>query len=119
MPVDPSGGRLPSTSWVRRRPTRDASNGTRSSIEKIGDLAAAAGLRRIHMLSWRDLADVEAGGSEVHAATVAKLWAEAGIDVTLRTSYARGQAPVVTRDGYRVDAPRRPLSCFRAPRARS
>jgi glycosyltransferase involved in cell wall biosynthesis len=80
----------------------DASNGTRSSIAKIGDLAAAAGLRRIHMLSWRDLADVEAGGSEVHAATVAKLWAEAGIDVTLRTSYAQGQAPVVTRDGYRV-----------------
>jgi len=80
----------------------DASNGNRPSIAKIGDLAAAAGLRRIHMLSWRDLADVEAGGSEVHAATVAKLWAEAGIDVTLRTSYAQGQAPVVTRDGYRV-----------------
>jgi glycosyltransferase involved in cell wall biosynthesis len=80
----------------------DASNGSRPSIAKIGDLAAAAGLRRIHLLSWRDLADVEAGGSEVHAATVAKLWAEAGIEVTLRTSYAQGQAPVVTRDGYRV-----------------
>jgi hypothetical protein len=77
-------------------------DGSRPSIAKIGDLAAAAGLRRIHMLSWRDLADVEAGGSEVHAATVAKLWAEAGIDITLRTSYAQGQAPVVTRDGYRV-----------------
>jgi glycosyltransferase involved in cell wall biosynthesis len=80
----------------------DASSGARSSIAKIGDLAAAAGLSRIHMLSWRDLADVEAGGSEVHAAMVAKLWAEAGIDVTLRTSYAQGQAPVVMRDGYRV-----------------
>ena len=77
-------------------------DGSRPSIAKIGDLAAAAGLRRIHMLSWRDLADVEAGGSEVHAATVAKLWAEAGIEVTLRTSYAQGQAPVVTRDGYKV-----------------
>ncbi len=76
---------------------------------KIGDLAAAAGVRRVHMLSWRDLADVEAGGSEVHAATVAKLWAEAGIEVTLRTSYAQGQAPVVTRDGYRVIRARRPL----------
>ncbi len=54
------------------------------------------------MLSWRDLADVEAGGSEVHAATVARLWAEAGLEITLRTSYAQGQAPVVTRDGYRV-----------------
>ncbi|MEY2434972.1 MAG: hypothetical protein QOC92_4697, partial [Acidimicrobiaceae bacterium] len=72
------------------------------NIAKIGDLAASAGLRRIHLLSWRDLDDVEAGGSEVHAATVARFWAEAGLDVTLRTSYAQGQAPVVTRDGYRV-----------------
>jgi glycosyltransferase involved in cell wall biosynthesis len=54
------------------------------------------------MLSWRDLDDVEAGGSEVHAARIAKLWAEAGIDVTWRTSYAQGHPPVVTRDGYRV-----------------
>ena len=80
----------------------DPSNDRKPSIVKIGDLAAAAGLRRIHMLSWRDLADVEAGGSEVHAATVARLWSEAGIEVTLRTSYAQGQASVVTRDGYRV-----------------
>ncbi len=80
-------------------PGADAS---RPSIAKIGDLAAAAGLRRIHMLSWRDLADVEAGGSEVHAATVARLWAEAGVEITLRTSYAQGQAPVVTRNGYKV-----------------
>jgi glycosyltransferase involved in cell wall biosynthesis len=78
------------------------SDGSRPGIAKIGDLAAAAALRRIHMLSWRDLADVEAGGSEVHASTIARLWAEAGIDITLRTSYAQGQAPVVTRDGYRV-----------------
>ena len=78
------------------------SDGSRGSIAKIGDLAAAAGVRRVHMLSWRDLADVEAGGSEVHASTVARLWAEAGVEVTLRTSYAQGQAPVVTRDGYRV-----------------
>ena len=73
-----------------------------SNIAKIGDLAAGAGIRRVHLLSWRDLDDVEAGGSEVHAATVARFWAEAGLDVTLRTSYAQGQAPVVMRDGYRV-----------------
>ncbi|MBA3303672.1 MAG: glycosyltransferase family 4 protein, partial [Acidimicrobiia bacterium] len=69
---------------------------------KLGDVAASAGLRRIHLMSWRDLDDVEAGGSEVHAATVARLWSEAGIEVTLRTSYAQGHPPVVTRDGYRV-----------------
>jgi glycosyltransferase involved in cell wall biosynthesis len=73
-----------------------------STAAKIGDLAAAAGLRRVHLLSWRDLADVEAGGSEVHAANVARLWAEAGLDVTIRTSYAQGQPKTVQRDGYRV-----------------
>lgn len=77
-------------------------NGRADAVAKIGDLAAAAGIRRVHLLSWRDLADVEAGGSEVHASEVARLWAEAGLDVTLRTSYAQGQSPVVTRDGYTV-----------------
>lgn len=69
---------------------------------KIGDVAAAAGLRRVHMLAWRDLDDVEAGGSEVHAAHVAQRWAAAGIEVTIRTSYAQGSPPVGERDGYRV-----------------
>lgn len=73
-----------------------------TDIAKLGDIAAGAGLRRIHVVSWRDLDDVEAGGSEVHAATVAKLWAEAGIEVLLRTSYAQGHPPVVRRDGYEV-----------------
>jgi len=77
-------------------------DGHASNIAKIGDLAAAAGIQRVHMLSWRDLDDVEAGGSEVHASTVARLWAEAGLDITLRTSFAQGQAPVVVRDGYKV-----------------
>ncbi|MCB1017072.1 MAG: glycosyltransferase family 4 protein [Acidimicrobiales bacterium] len=69
---------------------------------KLGDLAASAGLSRIHLLAWRDLDDVEAGGSEVHAANVARLWAEAGIEVTMRTSYAQGHPPADVRDGYHV-----------------
>ena len=69
---------------------------------KLGDIAAAAGLSRIHLLAWRDLDDVEAGGSEVHAANVARLWAEAGIEVVMRTSYAQGHPPVDERDGYQV-----------------
>ncbi|MGH9118016.1 MAG: glycosyltransferase family 4 protein [Acidimicrobiales bacterium] len=69
---------------------------------KLADLAAEAGLRRIHMLAWRDLGDVEAGGSEVHAANVARLWALAGLDVTMRTSHAQGRRPMAIRDGYRV-----------------
>src|SRR6476659_5968656 len=77
-------------------------DGHASNIAKIGDLAAAAGIQRVHMLSWRDRDDVEAGGSEVHAATVARLWAEAGIDVVMRTSYAQGSPPRAMRDGYEV-----------------
>ena len=72
------------------------------TVGKIGDIAAEAGIKRVHMLAWRDLADVEAGGSEIHASTVASLWAQAGIEVTMRTSHAQGTPPHTTRDGYRV-----------------
>jgi glycosyltransferase involved in cell wall biosynthesis len=68
----------------------------------LGDIAAEAGLRRIHLLAWRDLDDAEAGGSEVHASTIARLWAAAGIEVTMRTSAAPGLPADVVRDGYRV-----------------
>src|ERR1019366_9394185 len=59
----------------------------------LADVVARAldvGLRRILMLAWRDLDDPEAGGSERHAHHVASLWADAGLDVALRTSAARG-----------------------------
>jgi glycosyltransferase involved in cell wall biosynthesis len=69
---------------------------------KLGDIAASAGLERIHLLAWRDLDDVEAGGSEVHAATVARLWSEAGIEVLMRTSWAQGHPNTARRDGYEV-----------------
>lgn len=75
---------------------------TAAALAKLGDIAAGAGLRRIHVLAWRDLDDVEAGGSEVHAATVARLWAEAGIDVLMRTSWAQGHPNRGRRDGYEV-----------------
>jgi glycosyltransferase involved in cell wall biosynthesis len=73
-----------------------------TSRATLATIAERAGLRRIHMLAWRDLYDPEAGGSEVHASTVAKLWAEAGIEVTMRSSYAQGHPPVGKRDGYHV-----------------
>jgi len=65
-------------------------------------MAAAVGLERIHMIAWRDLDDPEAGGSEVHAAHIAKAWAEAGLDVTMRTSRAAGHPKFGMRDGYRT-----------------
>ena len=69
---------------------------------KLGDIAAEAGISSVVILAWRDLDDAEAGGSEVHAAKVATRWAEAGIDVTMRTSAVSGQPTKVERDGYRV-----------------
>lgn len=71
-------------------------------IERLSEIAARSGIHRISMLAWRDLDDPEAGGSEVHAARVAALWAQAGIDVTMRTSHAAGHPQVVWRQGYRV-----------------
>lgn len=75
---------------------------TEDVIEKLGDIAAEAGLKRVHVLAWRDLDDVESGGSELHAHEILRRWAKAGIDVTMRTSYAFGQGIDVRRDGYRV-----------------
>jgi glycosyltransferase involved in cell wall biosynthesis len=71
-------------------------------VERLAGLAAESGIRRISVLAWRDLDDPEAGGSEVHVARVISLWADAGIDVTMRTSHAPGHPQVVWRDGYRV-----------------
>ncbi len=73
-----------------------------ATVAKIGDLAAEDGLRRIHVLAWRDLDDIESGGSELHADRVARLWAEAGIEVTMRTSFSAGSPPTAVRSGYRV-----------------
>ncbi len=73
-----------------------------TSPTSLADMAEQSGLRRVHMLAWRDLADDEAGGSEVHASTVARLWAEAGIEVTMRTSAAPGLPATAERHGYNV-----------------
>ncbi|MCE2807666.1 MAG: glycosyltransferase family 4 protein [Actinobacteria bacterium] len=75
---------------------------TAPSIGDISTLAQDAGIERVHVLAWRDLVDIEAGGSELHAARVLALWAEAGLDVTMRTSYAQGHPYTGTRDGYRI-----------------
>lgn len=75
---------------------------TAPSIGDISALAQDAGIERVHVLAWRDLVDIEAGGSELHAARVLALWAEAGIDITMRTSYAQGHPYTGTRDGYRI-----------------
>jgi glycosyltransferase involved in cell wall biosynthesis len=75
---------------------------TVGSLDDVVGRALDVGLRRIQMLAWRDLDDPEAGGSERHAHQVASRWADAGLDVTLRTSEARGHPSRLERDGYRV-----------------
>jgi len=78
---------------------------TWSAPDKLDEVAARAlesGLRRVQMLAWRDLDDPEAGGSERHAHHVASRWADAGLDVTMRTSVASGHRSRTERDGYHV-----------------
>jgi glycosyltransferase involved in cell wall biosynthesis len=71
-------------------------------LAEVAEQALAVGLRRILIVAWRDLDDPEAGGSELHAHEVARAWAEAGIEVTQRTSDVAGQPAVIRRDGYRA-----------------
>ncbi|MHB1444269.1 MAG: glycosyltransferase family 4 protein [Acidimicrobiales bacterium] len=69
-------------------------------MSDLAALATEAGLSRVMILAWRDLDDPEAGGSELHAARIAALWAEAGINVVMRSSAVPGAVDVVVRDGY-------------------
>ena len=89
---------------VAAAPDGDAADdiGSRSDSEVLAAIAAEAGIRRIHFVAWRDLDDPEAGGSELHAHKIASLWAEAGLDITFRTSAVPGAPEALTRDGYRV-----------------
>lgn len=83
-------------------PRPDTPSTPTDPVDTIADLSAATGLRRVHILAWRDLDDPEAGGSEVHIDRVASLWAEAGVEVTMRTSAAAGQPVEIQRNGYRA-----------------
>lgn len=74
----------------------------REHKDALNELMTRSGLRRVQLVSWRDLDDPEAGGSELHAHRVASRWAAAGLDVELRTSGVPGRSIVTHRDGYRV-----------------
>ena len=72
------------------------------SLDAVSTEALRTGMRRVHILAWRDLDDPEAGGSELHAHRIASRWAEAGLQVTLCASAAAGRPGNAWRDGYRV-----------------
>ena len=74
-------------------------------LAKIGDLAAAAGIRRVDMVAWRDLGHPEAGGSELHAASIAERWVAAGIDVRMTASRPEGGVVAGGQQGYHVERP--------------
>jgi hypothetical protein len=75
---------------------------TDRTVDAIAELAERSGIERIHVFGWRDLDDDEAGGSEVHADRIERIWAQAGLRVTHRTSFAKGRPPTDLRHGYRV-----------------
>lgn len=83
----------------------DAGLGGFDPVAKIGDIAASAGIRRVEMVAWRDLDHPEAGGSEVHAASIAERWAAAGVELTVVASRPEGVELPGGRDGYRVVRP--------------
>lgn len=85
------------------RPTPDSRDETvPDSPEAMAAVAAAVGLRHIQIVAWRDRDDPTAGGSEEHASQIAARWAEADLEVTLRTAEVPGHPHEIFRDGYRV-----------------
>lgn len=73
-----------------------------ATLDDVAGAALARGLRRIHVLTWRDLDHPDAGGSEIHINAVARRWLASGLDVTIVTSAVPGQSVRVARDGYQV-----------------
>ncbi|MEZ5216612.1 MAG: hypothetical protein R2715_08480 [Ilumatobacteraceae bacterium] len=62
------------------------------AADRLREAVAASGVRRVLVLGWRDLSDDEAGGSELHLHEIARRWADAGVELTVRTSSVRPPA---------------------------
>jgi glycosyltransferase involved in cell wall biosynthesis len=73
-----------------------------AELGELVDEVMASGVRRVHVLAWRDLDDPDAGGSEVHADHFMRRWRHAGLEVLHRTSAAQGLPATDVRHGYDV-----------------
>lgn len=88
--------------WGLRPACRNVGGVSQPDVAEVIGTIIASGVRRVHALAWRDLDDPDAGGSERHADEVFRRWADAGLEVRLRTSAGRGLTPTTRRHGYDV-----------------
>jgi glycosyltransferase involved in cell wall biosynthesis len=79
-------------------------------LARAAQEAAEAGVRRIRVVAWRDLAHPDAGGSEIHLHEILRRWAAAGLEVTLLTGRVAGRPGRVERAGYSVRRAGGPLA---------
>ena len=92
--------------------------------ELVAEHRSPAGVRRVHVLAWRDLDDPDAGGSELHADEFMRRWAAAGLEIVHRTSAGRAacrRRPAATATRWSAGAaatrcsPARPVSELTGP----
>ena len=79
----------------------DISTDWAQQLQKLVQSLHSQGITHVESFAWRDLADPDAGGSEVHADHVMSRWATAGLSVSHRTS-TDGQKETFVRNGYTV-----------------
>lgn len=68
---------------------------------------------RLLILNWRDLEHPQAGGSEVYAQNLARVWASTGHEVVFFCSAFPGLPPDDSRDGYQIVRRGSRLSVYR------